>query len=391
MRIAHIITRMIIGGAQENTLLNCQGLIEQFGDDVLLITGPERGPEGDLLSRPTGIQVPTHYIPALGRAIQPWKDWQAYRDLQRELREFKPEVVHTHSAKAGILGRLAAWSLAIPLVVHTVHGAPFYEQQSHFAHWFYQQCERYAAKRCHHMISVADAMTELMVQAKVAPREKFTTIYSGMQIEPFLHANDERSATRAALGYTPEDVVIGTVARLSPLKGHADILLAAAELASQHRHARFLWVGDGSLRTSLEQQIRQLGLQDRMQCVGLVEPAAIPSYLGAMDLLVHTSWREGLARALPQALLAGKPIVSYDLDGAREVCQPQYGGQLIPPGDRPALVRAISTLISQGESRTQHAAAARAFCQARFDHREMTRQIRNLYEEQLRCSALQTS
>src|SRR4051794_25313820 len=111
MRVAHIITRMMIGGAQENTLYNCQDLIRLFGDDVLLITGPETGPEGDLLSQNRDIPVPTRYLPELRRAINPWRDRQAYQALGRVLRQFQPDVVHTHSAKGGILGRLAAWSL----------------------------------------------------------------------------------------------------------------------------------------------------------------------------------------------------------------------------------------------------------------------------------------
>src|SRR5262245_39821115 len=116
MRIAHVITRMIVGGAQENTLLNCQDLIRTYADEVLLVTGPALGPEGDLLTEGRGGGVPVATIDSLRRAICPWRDWRAYRGIQRILRDFKADVVHTHSAKAGILGRVAAWSLGVPAV-----------------------------------------------------------------------------------------------------------------------------------------------------------------------------------------------------------------------------------------------------------------------------------
>src|SRR5690349_21737813 len=130
MRIAHVITRMIVGGAQENTLYNCQDLIRLYGDEVLLVTGPAIGPEGDLLGQGRGEGVPVRIIQELQRQIDPRLDIRAYREIRRTLQEFAPDVVHTHSAKAGFLGRLAAWSLGTSAIVHTVHGAPFHRFQN---------------------------------------------------------------------------------------------------------------------------------------------------------------------------------------------------------------------------------------------------------------------
>src|SRR6478672_12119399 len=165
MRIAHIITRMIIGGAQENTLFNCEDLIRLFGDNVLLITGPAIGPEGDLLGQGRGGAVPIKVIPSLRRAIDPWRDSASYFALKRAIREFKPDVVHTHSAKAGFLGRLAASWLRVPAIIHTVHGAPYHDYQTAVARNLFRWCEWHAARNCDAMISVADAMSELMVSA----------------------------------------------------------------------------------------------------------------------------------------------------------------------------------------------------------------------------------
>lgn len=384
VRIAHIITRMIIGGAQENTLLNCLDLVQHHGDDVLLITGPAIGPEGDLLSQGRAGELPVKVIPSLRRAIHPARDLVARRELRRAIREFAPQVVHTHSAKAGLLGRDVAWSEGIPAVVHSVHGAPFHSFQSPWARWFFQRCERWAARRCHRMISVADAMTDLMVDAGVAPREKFTTIYSGMDVEPFLHADRFRSEVRQRYGISEDQVVVGKIARLFHLKGHADLIAAASQVACRHPQVRFLLVGDGILRQSLRRQIETLGLSEQFIFTGLVPPDQVASLIGAMDVLVHTSYREGLARALPQALIAGRPVVSYDIDGAREVAIPGETGFLVPPGDTRTLAESISALVQDDALRRRLGGAGRARLTDRFRHQRMTCQIRAVYEDVLK-------
>ncbi|MFN0019810.1 MAG: glycosyltransferase family 4 protein [Pirellulaceae bacterium] len=383
MRIAHIITRMIVGGAQENTLLNCLDLIQIHGDEVLLITGPALGPEGDLLQQGREGEVPLAYVSELRRSIHPWRDAASYRGIKKVLREFQPDVVHTHSAKGGFLGRLAAWSLRVPAIVHTVHGAPFHPFQNVVPRTLFRWCEWYAARRCHAIISVADAMTDLMVEAGVAPREKFTTIYSGMDVEPFLHANDSRQRVRQELGYKPEHVVIGKIARLFHLKGHGDVIAAAKEVISRNQDVRFLFVGDGILRDSLQQQIDAAGLHDHFQFTGLVPPTKIPELLGAVDLLVHASLREGLARALPQSLIADKPVVSYDVDGAREVCINDQTGCLIPPRDVKALAAALTQLAGNASLREQFGNTGRSRFADQFRHETMTRRVREIYERVL--------
>jgi glycosyltransferase involved in cell wall biosynthesis len=380
MKVAHVITRMIIGGAQENTLYNCLDLVRDHGDEVMLITGPATGPEGDLLRQHELTGLTIREIPSLIRSITPLSDMSSYRAIKKAIADFKPDVVHTHSAKGGMLGRMAAWSLRVPAVIHTVHGAPFHHYQSWPARKFFIACERYAAGRCHHLVSVADAMTELMVSAGVAPREKFTTIYSGMDIEPFLRANEHRDATRERFGFSNSDVVIGKIARLFHLKGHADLIAAAQQVIADAPKVKFLLVGDGLLREQLIADIARRGLTKHFVFTGLVPPREIPALIGAMDILVHTSLREGLARALPQALLAGKPVVSYDIDGAREVVVANETGALIPPKDVSALAKSLIMLARDRPLRDQLGGAGQGRCKTRFDHHEMTRQIRALYE-----------
>ncbi len=388
MRIAHIITRMIVGGAQENTLLCCQDLIQKHGDDVVLVTGPSLGPEGDLLADGRAGGVPVTRIDSLRREIHPGRDWTAYREILRVLRDFRPEVVHTHSAKGGILGRMAATSLGVPAVIHTVHGSPFHDYQPALAREFFRRCERYAAGKCHVMVSVADAMTDLLVRTGVAPREKFVTVYSGMDVEPFLQADSHREKTRAQFGFGPDEVVFGKIARLFHLKGHEYLIEAARSVVSRCPQVRFLLVGDGILRDSLQQRIRRAGLDEYFRFAGLVAPERIPALIGGMDVLVHASLREGLARALPQALIAGKPVVSYDIDGAREVVLDGRTGYLVPPRGVDTLADAMRKLAENGSQRREFGERGQSLFTEQFRHENMTAQLRAIYGKVLSGQAL---
>ncbi|MCE9547328.1 MAG: glycosyltransferase family 4 protein [Planctomycetia bacterium] len=383
MRIAHVITRMILGGAQENTLLACLDLRDLYGDDVLLMTGPALGPEGTLLEEAQRAGLPVVVIDSLRRAIHPWRDWQSYRALRRELARFQPDVVHTHSAKGGMLGRIAATSLGVPAVVHTVHGAPFHPYQSGAPRALFRACERYAARKCHALVSVADAMTDLMVEAAVAPRSKFTTIYSGMNVEPFLAADATRDHVRRQLGYSHDDVVVGKVARLFHLKGHEYLIRAAEQAVEQNPNLRFLLVGDGILQTPLQEQIERAGLTRYFHFTGLVTPDRVAELVGAMDIVVHVSLREGLARVLPQALIAGRPVISYDIDGAREVVLPDQTGVLLPPREVDGLAAAMVRLAADPALRARLGAEGRRRFVDVFRHQQTSAAQRALYQQLL--------
>jgi glycosyltransferase involved in cell wall biosynthesis len=226
-------------------------------------------------------------------------------------------------------------------------------------------------------------MTDLLVDAGVAPRAKFTTVYSGMDVEPFLAAGEHRQRVRTELGYTDRHVVIGKIARLFHLKGHEYLIPAASRVVQACPDARFLLVGDGLLRGELENELRRSGLADHFQFTGLVPPDLIPQLLGAMDILVHASLREGLARALPQALIAGKPVVSYDVDGAREVVIPGETGFLLPPKAVEPLAEALVQLVRDAGLRQRLGRCGRQRFTERFRHQHMTRQLRGLYQRLL--------
>lgn len=380
MNVVHFITRLIIGGAQENTLLTVEDQQRDYGDKVTLISGPGLGPEGSLEPRARHGGIDLRVIPELHRAIRPWHDWQAYRRLLSMLREIKPDLIHTHSSKAGILGRAAAAKLGIP-AVHTIHGASFHYGQNPVTYEVYRLAEKWAARRCERFISVCDAMTEQYVAAGIAPREKFVTIYSGMDVEPLLSAPRPREIVRQELGLQPSDVVIGKIGRLFHLKGQEFVIAAAPAVVAQHPNAKFLFVGDGLLRNELQKYIDELGLTDRFVFTGLVPPDRVPELIHAMDIVVHTSLWEGLARVLPQALIAGKPVISYDVDGACEVVVSGETGYLLPPKSVDELAQAINILAADPALRENFGRTGRERWTEPFRRQTMVKRIREVYAE----------
>jgi glycosyltransferase involved in cell wall biosynthesis len=380
MRIIHLITRLILGGAQENTVLSCEDLLRIHGDDVLLVTGPPLGPEGSLLARVERNGVSVEVLPALRREIHPLRDVQSYFQIKRAIAAFQPDVVHTHSGKAGLLGRMAAHAHGVAAIVHTVHGAPFHPYQGRGAQVVLRGCERFAAGRTDALVSVADAMTDLLVAAGVAPREKFTTIYSGIEVEPFLQSVEHRDRVRRELGYADEHIVVGKIARLFHLKGHEFVVRAAEQVVKAQRNVRFLFVGDGLLAEPIREQVRRAGLAPYFQFTGLVEPQRIPGLIAAMDIVVHASLREGLARVLPQALIAAKPVISYDVDGAREVVINNATGILLPPQSVDELATGVIALAADPPLRERFGAEGRRRFTEQFRHERMSAQLRELYQ-----------
>jgi glycosyltransferase involved in cell wall biosynthesis len=226
-------------------------------------------------------------------------------------------------------------------------------------------------------------MTDQYVASGVAPREKFVTIYSGMEVEPFLSPPKPREVVRQELGLAPNDVVIGKIGRLFHLKGQEYVIAAAPAVVAQNPNAKFLFVGDGILRAEFEKYIADIGLTKHFVFTGLVPPDRVPELIHAMDIVVHTSLWEGLARVLPQGLIAGKPVISYDVDGAREVVRSGETGYLLPPQSVDELSQAINILVADPTLRESFGRAGRERFTEQFRHQTMTRRIREVYAELL--------
>lgn len=380
MKICHVITRMIVGGAQENTALTCAGLHAR-GHDVTLVTGPEAGPEGNLLAEARRAGYDVWIVESMRRSVDPLSDWRTRRTLAEMFQAMRPDVVHTHSSKAGILGRLAARDAGVPIIVHTIHGMSFNRTQSWPVRTFYRQIEAWCAKSTDRIICVADAMTRQAEAAGLKPRTGFTTVYSGMEIDWFSPDRYDRDAVRTRWGFDREHIVVGTIARLFRNKGYEQLIPAMAEAAQRDDRLRFVWVGDGVQRSEYERQLADLGIRSRVQLAGLVPPGEVAGLLAGMDLLVHASQWEGLPRAAVQALLMGKPVVCFDIDGAPEVVIPGKTGILVPLNDVSGLAAAVVRLAGDPAGREAMGRKGRQLCLHRFDARSMVEQLERIYRE----------
>jgi len=418
MKIVHIITRLILGGAQENTLITCK-LLAQREHDVTLITGPAIGPEGELFEQTKNQKYDVIVIPKMIRAICPLYDTITYYQIKKHLKRLQPDIVHTHSAKAGILGRFAAhssprchceaceagrgnlnryaWRLLRrfasrndkvehhrPMIVHTIHGLAFHPYQSQWLNRFYISVEKSTAKRTDFFISVADAMTAQATAVGIGRPEQFRTAYSAIEQEDFLQPiPKERKKDFRRKYEIPEDaVVLITIARLFMLKGHKYIIESAKELSKRFDKAVWLFVGDGNLRDHFKKHVRQLGLAERIKFTGLLPPSQIPLAIQSSDILVHCSLREGLARTLPQAMLCGKPAISFDVDGAREVVN-ETTGRLIEPKNVEQLIKACAELIENKELRDKLGRAGGESVKEKFAPEEMVDTIEAVYKKLL--------
>ena len=390
LRILHISTRLILGGSQENVVLSCEGQTER-GHEVHLAYGPIYGPEGSMLDRVTawrsseGQGIETHEVPDMVRELSPIRDRRCLKQLTALIRDLRPDIVHTHSSKAGILGRMASWKAGGRDgrlgVVHTIHGPPFHRYEKVWRNLLYVASERLAARRCHAIVSVCDAMTEQFRAAGIGRSEQYTTVRSGMETGPYLQAvsDDERTTRRGAIGLEPGDFVVGTVSRISDLKGHSEVIEACAPLMGERPEFKLLWVGDGWLRESLEIRLEELGLRDRVVITGMVAPRDVPGLMKLMDVLVHPSYREGLPRAVVQGMLRGLAVVATDVDGTPEVCIDGETGLSYSPGDTSALREHLQRLLDDESLRHELGERARAHCRETYSAERMVDETEKVY------------
>lgn len=398
MKIVHIITRLIIGGAQENTIITCREQARR-GHDVYLLTGPSIGPEGGMFDKVAKMDFKVIVVKDMIRPIRPLADLRAYREIKKILLDIKPDVVHTHSAKAGIVGRLAAWNIKgayspssndfpsdsktkpVPMVVHTIHGLAFHDYQNKWLSKFYIAIERYTAKKSDAILGVADTMRDKALAAGIGEAKMYSTAYSAIDIEQFTAIPSEKEIKdfRRKHGINDQAKVIVCVARLAELKGHEYIIESARKLTAEFPECMWLFVGNGALTEQIKQEIHLASLGYKICLTGLLAPEQIPLAIHSSDILVHCSLREGLARVLPQAMLCGKPAISFDIDGAKEVVNEQTG-RLIEPEDIDGLIAACRELLSDKELCKSLGENGREKVRQKFSPKAMTDSIQNAYE-----------
>lgn len=381
VKVFQVITKLDVGGAQETALALCEGLDDKRFETVL-VSGADVGVGGHLLdeARHRGIQV--EVVASLLRQLSPRSDLLALVALYRLFRRERPDVVHTHSSKAGVLGRVAARLAGTALIVHTVHGWSFRDYQRPTLQRFYQGIERVMAKCTDRIVVVADTDRAAGLAAGIGRPEQYVLIHSGISIgQPV----DGTPTMRTALidERTPgSDPIIGTVTRFRHPKDNLGFVRMAAMVVQQCPEARFVMIGDGPDRPTIEREIDALGLTDYVRLLGVRRD--VTSLLGDFDVFVLASYSEGLPRAILEAMASRTTVVATRVGGVPEVVHDDQTGVLVPPGEPSALAAAVVSLLGNPQRAERLAAEARRRLD-RYDVAETVRRSERMYEVGRAC------
>ncbi|MCZ6746774.1 MAG: glycosyltransferase family 4 protein [Acidobacteria bacterium] len=373
IRVTHILTKPELGGAQANTLYTVRHL-DRRRFAPALVTSPQ-GPLAAEMAALEDTQVT--FVPELVSPIRPLTDWVAMERLVAILRQSRPHIVHTHSSKAGLLGRVAARRAGVPVVIHSVHGFPFHDWMSAARRTFYWALERGAARLTDQFICVARSDIKKGVQAGIFTEEHVQLIRSGIPLEPFRQAKGLGAAVRQEMGIPAKAPLVAMVACLKPQKDPLAFVEMAARVLEQVPEAWFLLVGDGKLRAQVMAARRRLGLGERLHLAGWRRD--IPAVMDALDVLVLTSLHEGLPRVVPEAMARGRAVVATAVDGTPEAITEGETGCLVAPGDIDGMARRVTWLL-QDPLRGKRLGEAASKQVGEFDIDDMVRRQEQLYD-----------
>ena len=371
IRVLTAITRLELGGAQKVALYTASTL-----DPTAFESGLAWGPGDVLDAEARGLDGMARYeIADLVRQVAPIGDLKALAGLRRAIRDFSPQIVHTHSSKAGVLGRLAAKLEGVPVVVHTVHGFGFTPLQSGAKRALFLNAEKIAARWTDHFVAVSRVNLDRGVELGLWTATGASVIRAGIDLGRFRDSgNGARS--RARLGLPPAGPVVTQVGNFKPQKAPLDFVRAAARIACEAPDVRFVMVGDGPLRGAAEALAVELGIADRIVFSGWWDD--VPGLLAATTVSVLSSHHEGLPCSVVESLAAGVPVVATAVDGTPEVIEPGVNGELVEPGDWPSLAEAVLGILMDDARREGMSRAATENLDD-FDRDQMVRQLEALY------------
>ena len=368
-----MITRLNVGGpAIQAVLLSTRLDPDRF--ESLLVAGTESAVEGNMIDLGRLDSPPAlRRVPSLGRAISPLADLRAFGTLVRVMREFQPDIVHTHLAKAGTLGRIAARIAGVPIVIHTYHGTVFRGYFGSLRSRIFLAIERAVARLSTRLIAITASQRRELIELGIGDASKVVEIPLGLELQPFIDA-PSRVEARALLGLTPEEPVVAIVTRLVPIKDVGLFLQAVARLALP---ATALIVGDGELRADLEAEAARLGIAASCRFLGWRRD--VGSVYASADVVVLTSRNEGSPVSMIEAMAAGRAVVCTDVGGVRDVVTSGKTGILVPCGDADAVARAIDGLLTDPAARERLGAEARRAVFPRYDVSRLLTDITTLY------------
>ena len=355
LTVCHVITKLDVGGAQDTAVELCARL-DRGRYRTVLVAGPWEGGDGPMADEARSRGVDVRIVPNLVRPLSPVRDVRAVAALVRLFRDLRPDVVHTHSSKAGIVGRLAARLAGVPVVVHTVHGWSFNDRMGRLRRWTYRALERRAARRTDALVVVCDRDRRRGLDARIGADDTYALVRSGIDVRAFDRWVDPAVA-RSMLDLPLAGPVVGSVTRLTRQKDPLTFVRAAAAIRRAVPDANFVLVGDGPLRADVEKEAAELGLLDQLVVAGVRRDVA--AVLPAFDVFVLSSLWEGLPRVVLEAMAAGVPVVATDVDGVGEAVVDGRTGRLVPPADPHALAAATVALLDDPGHAAQVAELAR--------------------------------
>ena len=345
IKVVHIITKLELGGAQQNTLYTVSHL-DKSKFIPILITGSE----GLLVDDAKRLGIEAHFLSSLVREINPVKDITALLDIRRLLRSIKrpsqsPIIVHTHSSKAGIIGRWAAYLAGIPVIIHTYHGYGFNDYQSFLKRRLFVLLERLTARITTRFIAVSKNNIEKGINAGIFRSDDVELIRSGIDISEFSDVKVDKAKKKMELGIELDKPLIGMIACFKPQKAPLDFVKAAHLVCQKMSDVRFVVAGDGELRPPMEELINNLGLKDKIKLLGF--RMDIPEIMKCLDVFVLTSLWEGLPKVIVQAIAAGIPIVATEVDGSSEVIKNGVNSFLVKPGDVEGIAEKVMNILQK--------------------------------------------
>jgi glycosyltransferase involved in cell wall biosynthesis len=358
-KVLHIITKMVACGGASLTakLLAEYQASEESAFEPGLAFGVGMDAEEEALK--VAGSVEQFQVASLVRPLSPLQDWRALGELRKVIRSYRPTVVHTHSSKAGVLGRLAARKERVPVIVHHVHGWSFHDRMPAWERNLFIAIERYMARHCQGLLMVAREDQRIAAERSIGASSQWHMVRSGLQMAEFAPTDPgRREAARRALGLDGERFVVGTVAQLRPQKSPLDFVKVAKAVTSQHEDALFVWIGDGPMRGEMEAAIAQERLGEHVRLVG--SRTDVRDLYPAFDVFVLTSLWEGLPRTVVEASVVGLPVVATAVAGTAEAIRDGHNGLLADPGDAAGLASCILRLYEDPALRRRLCAHAQA-------------------------------
>ncbi len=374
IKVAVVITRLDLGGAQQVALETAKRLDpERF--EAFLVAGP-----GGMLDQEAEAALGSRFVrlPWLKHPISPLWDLLATLRLAWFFAGRRVDVVHTHSSKAGLVGRAAAWMAGVPLVAHTVHGWSFHDAMGRRARAAYAALERLLAGVTDLLVCVAASVRDKGLLNRIGRPEQYRVVRAAVDLPAWRGAARHRASARRELGLKPGEALVGCVANCKPQKNPLDFVRVARRVLESHPRTRFVYLGDGPLRPEAEALARSWGLSDRVRFLGWRGDAA--RLASAFDLFLLTSRWEGLPCVLPQAFCLGLPVVATDVDGAPELVREGRSGYLCQSGDVEALAGRVGLLLAEPARRRAMGRAGRASLGPEWGFGDMVRRCEGLYQ-----------